>query len=302
MLALYGFLGIFYSANVPHGLTFAAVDGALIWVMSVLAMSDTRNAAYNSIYNGVSSLNTVRLLAPARRLLLFPTLLIVYMQAPLYVPYINPQDYDTVLAAWDRAVFGVNPTEWMYQFRHPLLTELLQTCYILFFLIPLCLGVEFHRRKSDTVFRKYAALFMIALYGSYLLYFLMPAIGPCFTLHDFARTSEELPGVWLTETFRTIINNGSGAGTTTPLLTAHRNCMPSGHTIAAVINISCAFRYRSRYRWLVASICAGILVSTVYLRYHYAVDVLAGFAIAPILILGIFALQRFLRSRGFEAA
>jgi membrane-associated phospholipid phosphatase len=293
MLGFYGLLGIFYSAAVPNGLTFAAVDCALIWVMCILAMSDTHSAA-----RGTSA---PRLLAPARRLLLFPTLLIVYMQAPLYVPFVNPHDYDAVLAAWDRAVFGVNPTEWMYQFRHPLLTELLQTCYILFFLIPLCLGIEFHRRKSDTVFRKYAALFMMSLYGSYLLYFCMPAIGPCFTLHDFARMSEELPGVLFTDTFRMIINNGSGAGTATPLLTAHRNCMPSGHTLAAVVNIVCAFRYRSRYRWLVTGICAGILLSTVYLRYHYAVDVLAGFVIAPLLMACILGLQRFLRTKGFSA-
>lgn len=295
MLSFYALLGILYSARVAHGLTLAAVDCALIGVFAILAMSDTQNGAKYGI-------STARLLTPARRLLLFPTLLIVYMQAPLYVPFVNPSDYDTTLAAWDKTLFGVNPTEWLYQFQHPLLTELLQTCYILFFLIPLYLGIEFHRRKSDAVFRKYAALFMMSLYGSYLLYFCMPAIGPCFTLHDFSHLNTDLPGLFLTDTFRMIINNGSGAGTSTPLLTAHRNCMPSGHTIAAVVNIVCAFRYSSRYRWLVAGICGGILLSTIYLRYHYAVDVLAGFLFAPVLMLCILAFRRFLHSRGFSAA
>jgi membrane-associated phospholipid phosphatase len=199
-------------------------------------------------------------------------------------------------------LFTVNPTEWMYRFSHPILTELLQTCYILFFLIPLCLGIEFHRTKSDAVFRKYAAFLMIALYGSYLLYAWMPAIGPCFTLHDFSRLNADLPGVFLTETFRTIVNNGSGAGTATPALTAHRNCMPSGHTIATLVNIICAFRWHSRFRWLIASIGAGIIISTVYLRYHYAVDILAGCAFALVFMLLAHSLQRLLRARGFAAA
>ncbi len=291
ILSIYAVLGVWYSVEVPNGAILAAVDIGLMWVMCILAISDTQ-----------SDVNVPRLLAPARRLLLFPTLLLVYVQAPLYVPLINPNGYDSILATWDKTLFGVNPTEWMYQFSHPILTELLQTCYILFFLIPLCLGIEFHRTKSDAVFRKYAAFLMIALYGSYLLYVWMPAIGPCFTLHDFSRLSAELPGVFLTETFRTIVNNGSGAGSATPALTAHRNCMPSGHTIATLVNIICAFRWHSRFRWLVASIGAGIIVSTVYLRYHYAVDILAGCAFALVFMSLAHILQRMLRSRGFSAA
>ncbi len=298
MLALYALLGIVYSAQVPHGITLAAVDFGLISVMSILAMNDTHYAHVQPS----ESVNAPRFLAPARRLLLFPTLLIVYMQAPLYVPFVHPHDYDTLLAALDKTLFGVSPTVWLYAYSHPIVTEILQACYLLFFIIPLCLGIEFHRTKSDAVFRKYTAQFMIALYGSYLLYFCLPAIGPCFTVHDFARTNTELPGVFFTETIRMIINNGSGAGTALPHLTAHRNCMPSGHTIAAVVNIVCAFRFRSRYRWLVASICAGILVSTVYLRYHHAVDVLAGLVLAPLFMLGIRSIQGFMRSRGFVSA
>jgi membrane-associated phospholipid phosphatase len=291
MLSVYAVLGVWYFVEVPNAALLAAVDIVLIWVMCILAISDTQN-----------DLNIPRLLALARRLLLFPTLLLVYFQAPLYVPVINPHEYDVVLAQWDKTLFGVNPTEWMYQFAHPVVTEVLQICYIAFFLIPLCLGIEFHRTKSDVVFRKYAAFLMIALYGSYLLYLWMPAIGPCFTLHDFSGLGADLPGIFFTETFRTIINNGSGAGTATPALTAHRNCMPSGHTIATLVNIACAFRWHSRFRWLVAGIGAGIIISTVYLRYHYAVDILAGCAFALVFMLLTHTIQRFLRSRGFLVA
>jgi len=48
-------------------------------------------------------------------------------------PIHRGNDYDDWLIAADRWIFGVNPTEWLAQFSHPALTELLQIAYTLFY-------------------------------------------------------------------------------------------------------------------------------------------------------------------------
>jgi hypothetical protein len=51
--------------------------------------------------------------------------------------------YDSVLAQWDKTIFSVNPTEWIYQFSNPILTEWLQFSYMTYYVMPLILGLEF---------------------------------------------------------------------------------------------------------------------------------------------------------------
>ena len=78
---------------------------------------------------------------------------------------------------------------------------------------------------------------------SYLLYFFMPAIGPRFTVHEFGSLNAELPGLWLTNTFRDMVNAGGGVfpGTENPAEIINRDCMPSGHTMMTFITIILAF-------------------------------------------------------------
>lgn len=44
------------------------------------------------------------------------------------------RDYDDVLIAIDRWIFGVDPTHWLMQFATPWLTEILQLAYTLFYI------------------------------------------------------------------------------------------------------------------------------------------------------------------------
>jgi membrane-associated phospholipid phosphatase len=65
-----------------------------------------------------------------------------------------------------------------------------------------------------------------------------------------------------------------------PALQMHRNCMPSGHTMMTLMNMILAFRYRSKLRWVFLVMGLSLIFATVYLRYHYVVDVLAGIILA----------------------
>jgi len=54
-----------------------------------------------------------------RTLYLVPIVFAIYSQVQVYIPFLNPYMYDEVLAQWDKAIFSVNPTEWIYQFSNP---------------------------------------------------------------------------------------------------------------------------------------------------------------------------------------
>lgn len=235
-----------------------------------------------------------------RRLYIVPVVYFIYSQIHTFIPVINPQDYDQVLIEWDRFLFGGDPTHWFSQFSNPLLTEYLQLAYMTFYFIPLIMGIEFSLREKDDKFFSYARIIMFGFYLSYLLYLFMPAIGPRFHLHEFAAINHELPGLWLTEFFREAVNIGGGVSPdmANPMEQVNRDCMPSGHTMMTVINIAVAFVFSSRFKWLVFVLGISIIIATVYLRYHYVVDLIAGVLFAYLTIWIEPRIEKWLRNKG----
>lgn len=215
-----------------------------------------------------------------QRVIMAPLVYFIYSQVQVYIRHINPYEFDDVLIACDRFIFSTDPTVLLTKISFPALTEFLQISYMTYFLMPLIQGIELHFKGDDKVFNNFAALIIFCFYFSYLLYFFMPAIGPRFTLHDFSITSLEMPGLWITDTLRAIVNQGGGipSGVSNPELYVNRDCMPSGHTMMTLMNMILAFRLKSKFKWLFLVFGVSLIFATVYLRYHYVVDVLAGIA------------------------
>jgi membrane-associated phospholipid phosphatase len=225
----------------------------------------------------------------------YPIVLFVFKQLYLMVRPIHPIDYDHVFIAIDRWMFGVDPTVWMYQFAHPVLTEILQTAYFSYYILFIVLGVGIYRRYPIREFDHAAFLIVYGFYLSYLGYFLMPAIGPRFTLHDFLTLDSELPGLFLTNTFREIINAGESIprGVLNPQEVVQRDVFPSGHTQMTLLTLFLGFRYRLSTRWLMLVLGSLLFIATVYLRYHYVVDLVGGVAFFGLTVWTGDAFQRY---------
>jgi membrane-associated phospholipid phosphatase len=59
------------------------------------------------------------------------------------------------------------------------------------------------------------------------------------------------------------------------------NCFPSMHTSIAFAAIVLAMREKSRwYRWVIGIYCWSIIISTMYLKVHWVIDVIAGMLFA----------------------
>jgi membrane-associated phospholipid phosphatase len=192
--------------------------------------------------------------------------------------------FDGWLIAADRWLFGVDPTVWFARAAHPIVTEVLQLAYASFYLLPLAVAIEIYAGAREWRFRQWAFVCGCGFFASYVGYLVLPAVGPRFTLHELDATARELPGLWLTPALRSFIDAGGlvpvGAAAEEALRLAPRDAFPSGHTLVTLLSIAWAWRYRLRVRWVVTVAGLLLVLSTVYLRYHYVVDVLAGAVLA----------------------
>lgn len=219
----------------------------------------------------------------------YPLFMVLFTFKEIYfiMVKLEPDLLDEALIEIDKHIFGINPTDALFRITNPLLTEVLQIVYILFYIMPVIFGLELYLRSHLKEYRFYMFAVMLGFFLSFVGYLLVPAIGPRFTLHNFQQINSELPGIFLTNLLRDIINYGESIynNAPDPAAIAQRDAFPSGHTIIILIitYLSYKFETKSFYFYLPYSVL--MIFSTVYLRYHYVIDLIAGFGIAALTII-----------------
>jgi membrane-associated phospholipid phosphatase len=195
-----------------------------------------------------------------------PLLIILYMENRRLVPLINPHDMDSLLISIDRFLFfGHDPTILLEGITSPFLSEILQASYATFYFLPASLCVILYLRGPRMDFHINASTILMGFYLSYIGYYFTPAIGPRFTLDHLQTFS--LSGVFLFDFIRDMLARAEGL---------MRDCCPSGHAMISLLTVGLARRYVRRF-FPIACIWASLIVfSTVYLRYHYVIDLIAG--------------------------
>ena len=263
-LLLLTILNVAFSSRIPVWKVLVLINvSAIVAVFFMAFLAESRKTS---------------LLIGIHRWYCYPFILFVFKEIYQMIHRINSTDYDQLFIAIDHWMFGVNPTQWLYRYSNPILTEILQSAYFSYYVIFLLVGVEIYRRYPLEKFDHAAFLIVYGFYLSYLGYFLLPAIGPRFTLHNFSDLEHDLPGVFLTPIFRAIINAGESipSGLSNPVEYVQRDVFPSGHAQLTLVCTYLAFRYRLHSRWFICILASLLIVGTVYLRYHYVIDLIAG--------------------------
>ncbi len=199
----------------------------------------------------------------------YPVVLIpiTYKELGYLIPLIHPRDFDAALAGIDQRFLGVHPTVWLERLTWPPLTEVLQLTYSSYYFLPLVLGVVLWRQRSFEKFHFWVFIVVLGFYLSYLGYIAVPAIGPRFLASIVEAQTIPLTGVWLFEPVRAMLDRAEGIT---------RDCFPSGHTELTLLVLVYARRFHRRVFWWLLPLGTGVIISTVYLRYHYVIDVVAG--------------------------
>lgn len=184
----------------------------------------------------------------------------------------------------DRYLFGCDPTVWLQRITTPWLTEVMQMLYTTNYILPIIMFFILYLKKERIPFQKAAFIITLGYILSYLGYFTIPAIGPRFTIHH----TIPLQGIFIRDQLHNIVYG---------MESCPRDCFPSGHTEIPLITLWLVYRFKRVLFWIYLPIVAGLVCSTVYLRYHYVVDVFAGMALAGIVIL----LARSVERRGKDS-
>ncbi|HVO74858.1 MAG TPA: phosphatase PAP2 family protein, partial [Ignavibacteriaceae bacterium] len=207
-----------------------------------------------------------------------PLILFTFKELYFLIKPIRQQDFDYLLIQIDRWILGIDPTVFLAKFSHPILTEILQIVYGLFYILPIILGIALERKKRYLGLDYAVFSIIYGFFLSYIGYFALPGIGPRFTLHSFDSINTELPGVFLTNFLRELVNIGESipSGTLNPAEAVQRDIFPSGHTMITLLVMYLSIRLKSRSKYFLIPVGTLLIFATVYLRYHYVIDLIGG--------------------------
>lgn len=193
-----------------------------------------------------------------RVFLAYCLLLIAFRIVNFYVPYLSHGIRDTAIQRIDASIFfGHEVGYWLEFVAAKWLTYLLSGVYyswfwFLFFTIAVLL-IRSQKAASEYVFAS-----LLAFYMGYLCYVLVPVIGPGYTIPFH------------------VVLGGLAPNYTLDTALVARDCFPSLHTAITVVMLIYVGRHQPRWLYLYAPIGALIIFATLYLRYHYGLDDIAG--------------------------
>ncbi len=198
----------------------------------------------------------------------FAYCLAIYTNLHDTIHFANPHDIHDSLIAIDQWLFGVQPAVWAERFIHPWLTEIFSFCYMIFFIFAPTVALTLYLQKRKSEFRATLVSVILCFYAGYFLYVVFPAAPPRITLKDLYAL--QFDGTMIADAALRMVSI---------LPSDSRAAFPSLHSAVTLLSLLFAFKYVRRLFWIMLPFCVGLLLSTVYLRHHYVIDLIAGFAL-----------------------
>ena len=219
------------------------------------------------------------------RLLWYPSAMgLSFYALPGAIAALGRPNADARLSAIDQRLLGRPAAELLQAIASPALSDLLTACYLFFFVV-LLVGPGYYCWRDLARFRAcIVGLFVLYALG-FAGYVALPAGGPFRALPALP----PLPAGPLTQWLHPLIVGGSNGV----------DVFPSIHfTASFYLLLFDWWHYRRRFwRWLAPVL--GLWLSTVYLRYHYLVDLLAGL---PLAVLALWVMHRYRASETADRA
>lgn len=187
---------------------------------------------------------------------------------------------DSLLTEVESIIFGMQPSvEFSAIIPMRAFSELMYFAYFSFYLLifAFALYLFFARRAF---FKEGIFKLSISMYLFYLIFCFIPSAGPQFY---FAPPDSILPDAYLFGQVMHIIQN---------LAEQPTGAFPSSHVGISLIILLLSFKSAPKFFKLAWPFVFLLILSTVYIKAHYVVDVIGGLLIAPlILYVSIFLYQ-----------
>lgn len=208
---------------------------------------------------------------------IFAPVFLSYFQLRDILPAVTTQTLDAEIYAFDMRVFHYEPSVAWDRFVTPATTEWFAFFYFLYFFILSVHVLPFLLFAKDTrLFRHFALGIFLVFCTAHLLYMAVPGFGPYKWMHF----EHELEGGFF---WRAVLDTVHAGG-------AFKDIFPSLHTAAPTYLTLFSFVHRDKapfkYTWpVMAFVVSQIVIATMFLRWHYLVDIVAGLILAATAVL-----------------
>ncbi len=198
--------------------------------------------------------------------------------------------FDDVLIAFDYALFNLHPTVWLAEHGNMLLNEYANFAYFSYFAYVPVLVYHVWQRRPSHAYEGFMGGLTMSYNFCFIFFALVPAASPRFALPDMGLITQEsvrLPGYVFTWLIDFCMDNAAMRG----------GAFPSVHCCASTVFLLNTYRYCSRKTFMFSLILVvGMYWSTVYGRYHYVADVLAGIGLGVLFTWAGYYLQKRIES------
>jgi membrane-associated phospholipid phosphatase len=198
-------------------------------------------------------------------LLLVPFL---YKEVELLARVIGDWRLTPAVPAWESALFGGQPSQYLGEWLAFVpLSELLHFCYLAQVIVIPAVAAWWYVSGRRAAFGELLLTLSAVLLASYLFFILLPVDSPYYLS---PRLGPPLSG----HLFFDLVHQMSARGG------ARGGAFPSAHVSSAVVVSLVAWRHQRGLAYVLVPITVGVAIATVYGRFHYALDALAGAALA----------------------
>lgn len=199
-------------------------------------------------------------------------------------------DYlDPAVIRWEQALFGSQPSvTFMQACPWRFVSEPLYAAYFSYYVMIAGVGLALFLRRRDQFFH-YVSVLSFVFYVCYVVYIFVPVIGPRVFFREVGGYSlpPDVQQLAATDAFPPAVTSGwlyALMAVIYHVFEAPGAAFPSSHVAVAVCTAWFSFRYLPRIRFIHLGVVILLCVATVYCRYHYVVDVLAGLLTAAVLV------------------
>jgi membrane-associated phospholipid phosphatase len=200
-----------------------------------------------------------------------------------------PSYLDVHFVKFEQRLVGFQPSlAFMQWLPYRWASELFYSAYFSYYLMIVGVGLALFLRERRAFFH-YVSVVSFTFYCCYLAFIFLPVTGPRLFFREVDHFS--LPAEWLAlgaaHPYPEAVKQGimyHVIATIYDLFEPPGAAFPSSHVAVAICTLYFSYRYlpRIRHAHLVTVIL--LCLSTVYCRFHYAVDVVAGILTAVVLV------------------
>ena len=272
ILLLYSLLASVFNSRVKSWIFFILANlGSIVIFLALIRLHQIISSRRGKFFLRISSVSLI---------------LIYIYEASIRLSFIFYRTWqDQSIINLEQKIFGVQPTLWLQRFMSPGLTEWMMISYFLYFPLYPIFGAVLYFKRGENQMEDFLFTISVNNILCNIGYFLYPVANPIS--HIGHLYSIPLNGYLFTSIGEFIRENLISTG----------GAMPSGHVAAATIIWLMAYRYHRLSFYILAPFVILIYISSVYCRFHYVSDIVAGILVS----LFIWWTMPFLRKRlGFD--